>query len=243
MAVKGALTTTFSISATKPAVKDEMNYENLAERSITPSAVTVADDTVTLPGGDYDSLINGDPIEFTDEGNITGVATGTTYFVVKEGADEIGFAENFSDAIADPAVLVDLGGTLGTAELESSDWKECGEVVSLGEFGREYNVVSVVNLKEGATRKFKGSYNNGTVQVDLLFDRTDVGQTLLEVGGDNDIATYACRVGLPGAAAVGEEFYFEGLVTMLKRIVGGPDDAIMLRATFEIDHNSIVEGT
>ena len=119
---------------------------------------------------------------------------------------------------------------------------DCGEVVSLGEFGREYNVVSVVNLAEGATRKFKGSYNNGTVQVDLLFDSADAGQSLLEDGAQ-ETATYLFKIGLPGASPDGEEFYFSGLVTMLKRIVGGPDDAIMLRATIEIDHRNIIEGT
>ena len=125
---------------------------------------------------------------------------------------------------------------------EALTWTACGEVTSIGEFGREYNVVAVNNLASGATRKFKGSYNQGTMQVEMLFDSADAGQTIIEAAGDS-INKYAFRVGLPGMGAAGEEFYFQALVTMVKRVVGGPDEAIMLNFTLELDHTSIIEGT
>ena len=118
---------------------------------------------------------------------------------------------------------------------------DCAEVVSIGEFGREYNTVRIMNLATGATRKFKGSFDNGTIQADLLFDSADGGQTLLEAASlSRD--PYSFRVQFPGGSG-SEQFYFRALVTNLKRIVGGPDDALMLRATLEIDHNEIIEGT
>ena len=133
-------------------------------------------------------------------------------------------------------------GTFNEAGYEALTFVTCAEVTNVGEFGREYNVVRVVNLADGATRKFKGSYDNGSVSVELLFDSSDAGQTLLEAA-EVETDKYSFRVGLPGSGASGEEFYFRALVTSLKRIPGGPDDAIMIRATLEIDHNSIVEGT
>ena len=57
---------------------------------------------------------------------------------------------------------------------------DCGEVTNVGEFGRMYEMVRINNLKGGATRKFKGSYDNGTFELELLFDRADAGQTLIE---------------------------------------------------------------
>lgn len=133
-------------------------------------------------------------------------------------------------------------GTPDETKYEALTFTDCGEVVSIGEFGREYTVVRVNNLASGATRKFKGSYDQGTIQLDLLFDSADAGQTLLEAASVST-AKYAFKVGLPGTGAAGEEFYFQALVTSLKRIVGGPDDAVMLRATLELDHTDVIEGT
>ena len=132
--------------------------------------------------------------------------------------------------------------TIDESSYEGVSFTDCGEVTDIGEFGREYNVVRVNNLADGATRKFKGSYDNGSFQVNLLFDSSDGGQTILEAAADST-ETYLFKVGLPGTGAAGEEFYFSGLVTSAKRIVGGPDDAIMMRVNVEIDHRNIVEGT
>ena len=132
--------------------------------------------------------------------------------------------------------------TIDESNYEGITFTDCGEVTNIGDFGREYQVVEVNNLADGATRKFKGSYNNGSFQVELLFDSADAGQTLLETAADST-ATYLFKVGLPGDGAAGEEFYFSGLVTSLKRQVGGPNSAIMLNANIEIDHRNIIEGT
>ena len=128
--------------------------------------------------------------------------------------------------------------TFNEAGYDSLSFTDCGEVTSLGEFGREYQTVRVMNLADGATRKFKGSYDNGTVQVDILFDSDDAGQTLLEAAGDSATQKYSFKVTLPDGSS---GFYFRGYVMSLKRIIGGPDDAIMLRCSIEIDENPIIE--
>ena len=136
-----------------------------------------------------------------------------------------------------------VSGTPDVTKYKGLTFTNCGEVVSIGEFGREYQTVRVNNLATGATRKFKGSFDNGSFQADLLFDSDDPGQTLLEAAAVST-AKYAFKVGLPAASGDGgEDFYFQALVTSLKRIVGGPDDAVMLRCMVEIDHLNIIEDT
>ena len=109
---------------------------------------------------------------------------------------------------------------------------------STGPGTRRRKTVRVQNLADGATRKFKGGFDNGTVQMEFLFDSADAGQTLIEAA-ETSTSTYYWKIGLPS----GEEFYFAALVTSVKRVIGGPNDALMLRCTVEIDHRSIVEGT
>ena len=94
-------------------------------------------------------------------------------------------------------------GTRNEAGYEGLTWTSCGEAVSIGEFGREYNTVRVNNLASGATRKFKGSYDNGSMQVDLLFDSANAGQTLLEAAATST-STYAFRVNFPGGSGGGK---------------------------------------
>ena len=259
MAVKGALETRFSISNVKPylaaspntVTRSEEGYETLAERTITPNtagALTGFDATSNLfdlTTADYGTLVDGDPITFSDAGSVqvnsAAVLTTTQYYVVKRPSLKIGLAASLADALAAAPTLVDFTGTLGTTTFQTSDWKPCGELMNLGEFGREYNVVTALNLADGATRKFKGSFNNGSVSMELLFDADDIGQTMLEQA-EISRNTYTCRVAFPGGGTA-EDFYFEALITTVKRMVGGPDDALKLRVQMEIDHNLIIEGT
>ena len=251
MAVKGALATAFSLSAAKPATRDEGGYDGLKRRLITPSAFDDATDALTIPAADYATLIPGEKISFDVAGTITGLAADTEKFCAKRGSNMISFCETLSAALqttpendggrGGTADVVALAGSLdGTERILSNNYKPCGEVISVGEFGREYNTVRVQNLADGATRKFKGGFDNGTFQVDLLFDSDDVGQTLLEAAGESR-NTYAVHIQYPAPSA--EEFYFEALVMSLKRIIGGPDDALMLRTVLELDHRTIREGT
>ncbi len=239
MAVKGALTTCFGISETKPANRNQAGYDALKVRTITPSALTTADDDVTIPAADWNTLVDNEAVRLNPLGSITstGLANTTDLYVIKKPQNKIAFA------LSKAGTAISLGGTLGNARVVANNFKNCGEVISVGEFGREYTTVRVMNLKDGATRKFKGSVDQGTIQLDLLFDGDDPGQEILERAGEHATATYAFHIQLPETNGTAEEFYFEGFVASLKRIVGGPDDALMMRANIELDHRSIVEGT
>ena len=242
MAVKGALTTCFGISEIKPANKNQAGYDAIKVRTITPTAISASDDDITIPAADWNSLVVGELVRLNPAGSITGLAANVDAYLIKKAQNKIAFAQSLAGAHA--GTEIDIGGTLGNARVIANNFKNCGEVTSVGEFGREYQTVRVTNLKEGATRKFKGSFDNGTIQLDLLFDAEDPGQVILERAGESATLTYAFHIELPeGDGGTQEEFYFEGFVASLKRIVGGPDDALMLRCNIELDHRSIVEGT
>ena len=165
MAAKGALGTSFAISPAKPAALTEGSYEALDTRTINPSAVTIGSDEFTIPAADYAAVITGEPVTVTDDGNVTGINANDRLYAIKGSTvNRLALATTRANAIA--GAKIDLGGSLGSAELEISNYKECLESTNVGEYGREYNVVRVVNLADGATRKFKGSYDNGTVQVE-----------------------------------------------------------------------------
>ena len=244
MAIKGALTTTFAISEVKPTNRNENGYDALKAVEVSPEAVAAASNQIQFTQAEFDRLVTGEPVKFTDQTGLTfAPATTDTVYVVKGSSRRVGFATTFANALAGTLITLTGTPTANAAHIEVNRFKECGEAVSIGEFGQEFQTVRVNNLKTGATRKFKGSFDVGTIQADLLFDSDDVGQTVLESAAEST-ATYAFHVQLPEAAGDGgEEFYFEGLVASLKRIVGGPDDAVMLRTTIELDHHSIVEGT
>ena len=248
MPAKGALETRFSLSERKPSSNTELAYERLGPLDLEIAATAAAANRITVTANDYGFLSNGDEVIFSNKAGLTaaGIVVGTGVFVVKgpTSGTTIGFAATRAAAVGATPTLITITGTPtgSTAARKTNDWQQCAEIVSVGEFGREYNTVRIMNLATGATRKFKGSFDNGTVQVDLLFDSADGGQTLLETASISR-ETYACRIEFPGQGEDGEEFYFQSLIANLKRIVGGPDDALMMRATFEIDHNTIVEGT
>lgn len=73
-----------------------------------------------------------------------------------------------------------------------SDFKEVGEITDFGELGRVFNEVTHNPVGNRATFKFKGSYNDGTLTLQMAQAtrgaHTDDGQNLLDtaVNSDND---------------------------------------------------------
>src|SRR6056297_3634206 len=65
-----------------------------------------------------------------------------------------------------------------------------GEVTDLGEFGREYSVVTHNPLGDRRTVKRKGSYNDGTVAMTVARVPGDSGQTVLQTALDSDDSYY-----------------------------------------------------
>lgn len=112
---------------------------------------------------------------------------------------------------------------------------EIGEVSDLGEFGREYNIVKFNPLKDRRTVKRKGSFDDGTVQVQLAKAATDAGQILLKSAVNSD-ASHSVKIVLQD----GTTFYFTAQVSSSTVNVGNVDQITSSTFKLEID-NDIIE--
>lgn len=61
-------------------------------------------------------------------------------------------------------------------------WTNVGEVVDLGEYGANVQVVNHEPLKTGITEKHKGFINYGSIAVGMGRDSADAGQALIAAG-------------------------------------------------------------
>lgn len=112
-------------------------------------------------------------------------------------------------------------------------WTAVGEVVNLGEFGREYNVITHNPVGTRGTVKKKGSFNEGQIALQVGLDTDDAGQILLKAAAasDND---YSFRI----TTQNGDKYYFQAQVSSFKVGVGGVDDITSATINLEITSNS-----
>lgn len=108
-----------------------------------------------------------------------------------------------------------------------------GEVTDLGEFGREYNLITHNPLATRGTQKLKGSFNEGTMSVQLGLDTDDAGQILAKAASLSDSA-YSFKA----TTQNGDVYYFRAMVMSFK--VGGltVDNVTAATMTLEITTSS-----
>ena len=109
-----------------------------------------------------------------------------------------------------------------------------GEIVDNGSFGKTYNEVSFTALSDRRKRKFKGSYDVGSLQLQLGRDMADAGQDVLRAAleSDND---YAFKVTLQN----GEITYFQAKVMSFQTKVGSVDNIVGADCTLGINTDII----
>lgn len=107
-----------------------------------------------------------------------------------------------------------------------------GEVTDLGEYGREYAVVSHNPLASRGTQKYKGSFNAGGIQGSLAIDRADAGQAVMQGAVASD-ASYSFEI----KDQQGNKEYFIGKVFSFKTQVGSVDQITSGSFMIEIDSN------
>jgi len=91
-----------------------------------------------------------------------------------------------------------IGGT--GALISESSWVEVGEVVDFGEYGKAYNLIPYNSVADRKTYKFKGSYNEGALTLQLGQDVTDAGQDDLRDALETDYE-YNFKIEFDDAAA------------------------------------------
>lgn len=108
-----------------------------------------------------------------------------------------------------------------------------GEVVDLGEFGREYNLITHNPIATRGTQKLKGSFNEGAVTLQLGLDTDDAGQILLKTAANSD-NNYSFLV----TTQNGDKYYFQAKVMSFKVGVGSVDSVTSATVSLELTTNA-----
>ncbi|WP_287914178.1 InlB B-repeat-containing protein [Comamonas sp.] len=116
-----------------------------------------------------------------------------------------------------------------------AQFQKVAEITDLGEFGRQYNLVTHNPLDTRRTGKRKGSYNDGSITVPLARDTGDQGQAVMKAALLSD-ESYSYRITLQD----GTKFYFSAQCMSFTNTVGGVDSITGHNAQLEID-NDIIE--
>lgn len=108
-----------------------------------------------------------------------------------------------------------------------------GEVTTIGDFGREFNLVTHNPIDKRGTVKLKGSFNEGSLSIAGALDTDDAGQILMKAasGSDND---YSFLITTPE----GDKYYFQAKTMSFKVRPGGVNDVKSFSAQLEITTNT-----
>lgn len=119
--------------------------------------------------------------------------------------------------------------TFNEAGYAALTWAAVGEITDMGEFGREYALVTHNPVGTRGTQKFKGSFNEGTMSLSLGLDTDDAGQILMKAGSLSDLA-YSFEVETQN----GDIYYFQAMVMSWKLGVASVDSITTATCNLEI---------
>lgn len=118
--------------------------------------------------------------------------------------------------------------TFNVAGYEALTYTTIGEITNFGEFGREYTLVTHNPVANRGTVKFKGSFNEGALTLQLGLDTDDAGQILAKTASGSD-ANYAFML----TTQNGDIYYFQAQVMSFK--VGVNDVNSITSATIMVE--------
>ncbi len=119
--------------------------------------------------------------------------------------------------------------TFNAAGYEDLTFTSVGEITDLGEFGREYALVTHNPVGTRGTKKFKGSFNEGTMNLTLGLDTDDAGQILMKAASSSD-SPYSFEV----TTQNGDTYYFQAMVMSFKVGIGSVDSITTASCTLEL---------
>lgn len=123
--------------------------------------------------------------------------------------------------------------TFNSAGYGALTFTAVGEITDLGEFGREYALVTHNPVGTRGTQKFKGSFNEGTMNLSLGLDTDDAGQVLMKAASTAD-TPYSFEV----TTQNGDKYYFQAIVMSFKVGVGSVDSITTATSTLELTTSS-----
>lgn len=125
--------------------------------------------------------------------------------------------------------------TIDAAGFGAVSYTAVGEITDMGEFGKEYNLVTHNPIGNRQTKKFKSSFNNGSMQLQMGRDTSDAGQTALIAALESD-NSYSIKVVLQD----GTILYFTAKVMSYRTAIGSVDQITGATTTLEID-SAVIE--
>lgn len=140
----------------------------------------------------------------------------------------------FTSAGSTLSLSAALPATYDQAGYAALTFTPVGEVTDIGEFGRQYNLVTHNTLADRRTVKRKGSFNDGTLTVQLARVPSDLGQIIITAAVDSD-ASIAVEVVLQD----GTIFYTTAQVMSYTANIGNVDQITGSTVTLEIDTDII----
>lgn len=123
--------------------------------------------------------------------------------------------------------------TFNVAGYSALTFTNIGEVTDLGEFGREYNLITHNPLGTRGTVKLKGSFNEGSISLQLGLDTDDAGQILAKTASQSD-GDFSFKV----TTQNGDDYYFQAKVMSFKVGVGSVDSVTTATINLEITTSS-----
>jgi len=108
-----------------------------------------------------------------------------------------------------------------------------GEITDLGEFGREFALVTHMPVGSRGTQKFKGSFNEGTMSLSLGLDTDDAGQILMKSASLSD-SNYSFEV----TTQNGDKYFFQAKTMSFKVNVASVDSITTATTSLELTTTS-----
>ncbi len=135
---------------------------------------------------------------------------------------------------------------IGTSESVASpdDYLEIGEITDFGSFGRTYQEIIAQSVRTRGDRKFKGTYNDGTITLKVNRDPSDVGQAAAIVARESD-ADYNFKITLnddeTGGFTTATTITFKGKVMSYTLDMGGPNNIVQATIAISLKSGSLAE--
>ena len=123
--------------------------------------------------------------------------------------------------------------TFNSAGYGALSFSSIGEVTDLGEFGREYALVTHNPIASRGTQKRKGSFNEGSIDLKLGLDTDDAGQILAKAASLSD-ADYSFKI----TTQNGDVYYMQAQVMSFKVGVGSVDNITTGSIKLELTTNA-----
>jgi hypothetical protein len=119
--------------------------------------------------------------------------------------------------------------TFDEAGYEALTFTTIGSIEDGGEHGREFAEVTFNPIDTRGTRKFKGSFNEGSKTLSIAYDSSDAGMALLKLALNSD-SDYSFEVTYPN----GDIDWFQAKVMTLTKATGTVDSMRMASVTLSI---------